>query len=141
MNHGGVPSDATVVDDLALAKEKHPSKSHLEEMLWSDPTESLGLELSLRGAGKLFGEDVTKRFLDLVGAKVLIRGHQECPEGYKIDHGGKILTLFSTNNVPYNNEKAEFLPLDLTEKVTDSHQLEKNIVILSDKLQRRVRLC
>lgn len=124
--HGGVPTHAKTLDDLAYAHEKHPRETHLEEILWSDPWEGLtGTCASPRGAGKLFGENETRRFLDMLNVKVLIRGHEPSQEGFKISHNGKILTLFSRRGPPYFNEQAAYLQLDLSYKAEDAFQLKR----------------
>lgn len=122
--HGGVPSQAKSPDDLAYAHLKHPKESHLEEILWSDPEESLkGTYPSPRGAGKLFGQDVTERFLKMMNASILIRGHEPADAGFKINHAGRILTIFSRKGEPYFNSEGAFLQLDLTERIKDAYQL------------------
>ncbi len=124
MLHGGVPAQAKSAEDLAYAQENHPAESILEEILWSDPEEDLtGTFPSPRGAGKLFGEDVTTKFMDMLNVRVLIRGHESSGEGYKINHHGKILTLFSRKGRPYHNRQAAYLQLDLARSVEDAHQL------------------
>ncbi len=124
--HGGVPSEASRLEDVACAHEKHPMESHLEEILWSDPEEGMrGTYPSPRGAGKLFGEDVTEKFLNMFGVKVLIRGHEPSGEGFKINHGGRILTLFSRRGPPYYNDHGAYLHLDLSKKIENAMQLEK----------------
>ena len=122
--HGGIPSEVTSIDDLKFAHEKHPIESHLEEILWSDPAENIkGTFPSPRGAGRFFGEDVTKRFLELLNVRMLIRGHEPAPNGYKINHGGKILTLFSRKGSPYFNSSAAYLQLDLSLRPKDANEL------------------
>jgi protein phosphatase len=124
--HGGVPSMASRLEDIAYAHEKHPTESHLEEILWSDPEEGVrGTYPSPRGAGKLFGEDVTEKFLNMLGVKVLIRGHEPSGEGFKINHGGRILTLFSRRGPPYYNDHGAYLHLDLSKPIENAMQLEK----------------
>ncbi len=124
--HGGVPSMAKSPDDVAYAQAKHPHESHLEEILWSDPEEGLkGTRPSPRGAGKLFGQDITEKFLKIVNAKVLIRGHEPADVGYKINHGGKVLTLFSRRGEPYLNSQGAFLQFSLAEKIEDAFQLKR----------------
>ncbi len=126
--HGGVPTQAKTVEDLAYAHQMHPSEPHLEEILWSDPWEGLsGTCPSPRGAGKLFGENETNRFLDLLNVKVLIRGHEPSPEGFKFNHSGKIITLFSRKGAPYSNEQGAYLQLDLGDAVEKAFQLEQFI--------------
>lgn len=126
--HGGMPSNAKSTRDLAYAHKKHPKQTHLEEMLWSDPQEALkGTQPSLRGAGNLFGSDVTKRLLKLLNVKVLIRGHEFCQEGFEINHNNKVLTLFSTHKPPYTNEHAAYLQLNLSAKIKSVQDLRKYI--------------
>lgn len=124
--HGGFPSEASSLEDLAYAHRKHPQKNHLEEMLWSDPQEGLeGTKPSPRGAGKLFGIDITQRLLKLLHVKILIRSHESCQEGFKIIHKGKILTLFSTNKPPFRNKHGAYLQLGLSKKIEDAGQLRQ----------------
>jgi protein phosphatase len=124
--HGGVPTKAKTVEDLAHAHEKHPQEPHLEEILWSDPWEGItGTYASPRGAGKLFGENETKKFLKMLSVKSLIRGHEPSREGFKFNHNGKILTLFSRKGAPYFNEKGAYLQLDLDKIVEEPFQLRE----------------
>lgn len=112
--HGGFPTTACSLDDLAFAHEKHPKETFLEEILWNDPEENMtGTCASPRGAGKLFGSDVTARFLEMYQVNVLVRGHEPSVEGFKLNHNGKVLTLFSRKGEPYYNEQAAYLRLDL----------------------------
>jgi len=126
--HGGAPSQASTIEDLAFAHKKHPYETHLEEILWSDPREGVkGTCPSPRGAGRLFGEDVTDKLLKTLNIKVLIRGHEPTGEGFKINHGGKILTLFSRKGPPYYNEFGAYLHLNLSEKIEDAKQLIQHV--------------
>jgi protein phosphatase len=131
MLHGGVPAKAKSVEDLAYAHEKHPHETHLEEILWGDPEEGItGTYPSPRGAGRLFGEDVTNIFLKMLNVDVLIRGHEPSAEGYKINHNGKVLTLFSRKGEPYYNTQAAYLQLDLNVKVENAYQLRNFLRLL-----------
>ena len=93
--HGGVPTQANNLTDLSYAHILHPKLPHLEEILWNDPMDDQGVKPSPRGAGRLFGPDKTKLFLGKIGVETLIRGHQNAPEGYKLDHG-QVFTIFSS---------------------------------------------
>jgi len=122
--HGGVPSQATKLEDLANAQEIHPKETHLEEILWSDPNDEIkGTYPSPRGAGKLFGEDITEKFLEMLNAKVLVRGHEPCEDGFKVNHHDKILTLFSRKGAPYFNSYGAYLQINLSKRVDDARQL------------------
>jgi len=106
--HGGIPIQAESLQDIVNAHELHPEKPFLEEILWNDPMNSEGIGASPRGAGHLFGPDITDEFLSRIQVKSLIRGHQRCKEGYKIDHG-KIITLFSCKIRNYRNNSGAFM--------------------------------
>jgi len=125
MLHAGVPSKARSLEDVVYAHEKHPAESHLEEILWSDPSDEItGTRPSSRGAGYLFGEDVTDAFLKMVGVRFVIRGHEPISEGYKINHAGRILTLFSRKGSPYFNRHGAYLTLDLSKAYDSAEQIE-----------------
>lgn len=120
--HGGVPSAATHLNELAQARELHPRAPHLEELLWNDPREVMrGTAPSWRGYGKYFGADVTARLLELTGTTTLIRGHEPC-EGVRVNHGGRVLTLFSCK-AAYGNSVAAYLPIDLTHEPYSGSEL------------------
>jgi len=122
--HGGVPSQAHSTEDLANAHKTHPETTHLEEILWSDPTDQIkGTYPSPRGAGKLFGKDVTEKFLKMLDAKILIRGHEPCEDGFKINHNSKVLTLFSRKGAPYYNSYGAYLQIDVSQNMENATQL------------------
>jgi diadenosine tetraphosphatase ApaH/serine/threonine PP2A family protein phosphatase len=126
--HGGAPSQATAVRDIAYAHMTHPRELHLEEILWNDPWEGIkGTIASPRGAGRLFGEDVTRRLLEMLNVKALIRGHQAFSDGYSSMHGGRVLTLFSRKGPPYNNTFGAYLHLDISQKLEKPTQLLQGI--------------
>jgi len=124
MIHGGLPAQARGLEDIANAHQIHPQKTFLEELLWSDPYEEIkGVLASPRGAGKLFGLDVTLRLLKLFKVKLLIRGHEPCMEGFKINHDGRVLTLFSRKGSPYHNVFGAYLQVQLAEEFNNVEDL------------------
>jgi hypothetical protein len=124
MIHGGLPPQAKTVEDLAYAHTAHPKQRMLEDMLWSDPNEMIDeVCASPRGAGKLFGENITDGGLKRFNVKILIRGHEPCEDGFKIDHRGKVLTLFSRKGPPYFNSCGAYLEIELSEKFESAEQL------------------
>ena len=124
MIHGGLPPEAKTLEDLAYAHIKHPKERLLEDMLWSDPTEMIkGVCESPRGAGKLFGENITNEVLRRFNVKILVRGHEPCKDGFKINHRGKILTLFSRKGPPYFNVHGAYLDVELSQKFQNAEQL------------------
>lgn len=124
MVHAGLPLQESTIEDLAFAHTTHPTKSFLEDLLWSDPDETIEVaSVSPRGAGKLFGRKITGEALKKFGVKILIRGHEPCEDGFKINHDGKILTLFSRKDAPYLNSHGAYLDVSLSEKVESAEGL------------------
>ena len=70
-------------------------KKIFEAMLWSDPRPIQGRQLSARGAGVEFGQDVTHEFLRTNHAALIIRSHECVREGFELLHSGRLITLFS----------------------------------------------
>jgi diadenosine tetraphosphatase ApaH/serine/threonine PP2A family protein phosphatase len=70
----------------------------MQDLLWSDPVDEPGLQLSDRGAGCLFGEDITDQFLKHNKLKLIVRSHECIDEGCEGTHNNKIYTLFSASN-------------------------------------------
>jgi protein phosphatase len=121
--HGGVSSEINSPQDIAKADEEN-NRALLDDLLWNDPAEGLtGVSLSPRGAGKLFGEDITEQVLGRLNVKVLIRGHEASGVGFKINHGDKVLTLFSRKGAPYYNRYGAYLQLPLSQKFENVKQL------------------
>jgi len=127
MLHGGLPVNVDSIEDIAFAHDSHPASSNFEEILWNDPVEGKGDFYSMRGAGRMFGEDVTERGLRAVGVKTLIRSHEPC-EGVEVKQGGKVLTVFSRKGSPYFNTQAAYLILDETalREAKDAEELARS---------------
>jgi diadenosine tetraphosphatase ApaH/serine/threonine PP2A family protein phosphatase len=124
MVHGGLSPNINSIQDLAHANVTHPEQAFLEDLLWSDPNDMVKEVLySPRGAGKLFGKSVTEKVLRKLGVKILIRGHEPCEEGFKLNHDNKVLTLFSRKGSPYFNAYGAYLQLPLSEKFENAQQL------------------
>lgn len=93
--HGGLPTEVSDASAISHAQEDHPQSRVMEELLWNDPRPIEGWAASGRGIGRYFGPDVTERWLSSTNAKAVVRGHEPC-SGFKLDHGGRIFTLFSS---------------------------------------------
>ncbi|CAF1466182.1 unnamed protein product, partial [Rotaria sordida] len=79
---------------------KKYSKMHLD-LLWSDPDprHHTGCRKNeYRGSGYYFGKDVTEKFLQKRRYAAIIRSHQVKEKGYELQHGGKLITIFSASN-------------------------------------------
>jgi len=124
MVHGGLPEKLRNLNEIAEADVLHLEKPFLEELLWNDPDEDItGAFPSPRGAGNVFGKSVTQEVLQRLNAKILIRGHEPAGEGFKINHDGKILTLFSRKGPPYFNMHGAYLDIPLSKKFENAHPL------------------
>jgi protein phosphatase len=127
--HGGAPNEIASLSDLSLADQLFPLTTHFEEILWNDPKEDIkGVQPSIRGLGKFFGEDVTSKVLEITKTRTLIRSHESC-DGVSVNHSGKVLTLFSRNGTPYLNDKRAYLELDLSLEPKDAFTLAKEATI------------
>jgi diadenosine tetraphosphatase ApaH/serine/threonine PP2A family protein phosphatase len=124
MVHGGLPQKLRSLQEIADADKKHHASSFLEELLWNDPDEAVSSVFpSPRGAGNLFGKEVTSEVLRRLNAKILIRGHESARDGYIISHEGRILTLFSRKGPPYYNAHGAYLQVLLAEKYESAEEL------------------
>lgn len=112
--HGGVPTcdmNLSFKELIGNAQQTYLHDTIMEEILWNDPRQGIksnqNWEYSRRGIGKHFGIAITKRWLKLSNTKVIVRGHEPC-QGFKIDHDGSVMTLFSCQE-PYPNFQAAYV--------------------------------
>lgn len=104
--HGGVFPGIT---RTSLAR---PSARELEMILWNDPYEEAdGVSDSPRGAGVRFGPAVSAGALRALGVRQIVRSHSAVPTGYRFNHGGRVLTIFSSKEV-YGLDQGAYLVLD-----------------------------
>eukprot|EP00658_Telonema_sp_P-2_P080751 TRINITY_DN8104_c0_g4_i2.p1 TRINITY_DN8104_c0_g4~~TRINITY_DN8104_c0_g4_i2.p1 ORF type:complete len:822 (-),score=201.65 TRINITY_DN8104_c0_g4_i2:107-2572(-) len=100
--HGGLPKQAQVTNTSVLrklSKVNEPIQESLfQDLLWSDPQDPEGFEMSERGAGIMWGPDITDFFLANNNFDMIIRAHQMCMDGFRMQHNGKVLTVFSAAN-------------------------------------------
>lgn len=100
--HGGLSTQeggVTLAQIDTTVRNKEPGDGGLmSDLLWSDPQPLPGRAPSKRGLGYSFGPDYTEAFLRLNDLELVIRSHEMQEEGYNIDHGGKLITLFSAPN-------------------------------------------
>eukprot|EP00759_Apiculatamorpha_spiralis_P038075 PhF_6_TR37544/c1_g1_i1/m.55608 len=69
-----------------------------QDILWSDPWDLQGIGMNERGAGVMFGKDITERFLENNHLSLIIRSHEPFLKGYEEHHDGKVVTIFSASN-------------------------------------------
>ena len=126
--HGGVPVTFDSISGIANANKTHPKVRYLEEILWNDPREIKGSEPSDRGYGKHFGKDITEKALKVTNTKALIRAHEPC-NGFRVNHDGLVLTLFSCK-APYGNANASYLSVNPKNCNLDAEGLAKIVELI-----------
>lgn len=119
--HGGLPTAtfqrAHELREYLLGSSQRTVWDVVVEVLWNDPIESNDeAQESPRGAGKLFGRPVTEWVTKTFDARFVIRGHEPCARGYKFNHGGRVVTLFSRIGPPYYNTVGAFLEVDTSSR-------------------------
>ena len=135
--HGGLPTRAIdFVPDfrksISTAQDTSIRNSIMEEILWNDPwSDPSGKEdwiYSTRGYGRLFGPKISEKWLKISETKVVVRGHEPC-QGFKIDHDGMVMTLFSCNE-PYPNFSAGHVLISNNQllSIRNGLQLSKHVL-------------
>lgn len=71
------------------------------DLLWSDPDDRAGWNVSPRGAGYNFGEDISIKFNHRNGLTLIARAHQLVMDGYNWSHDRNVVTIFSAPNYCY----------------------------------------
>jgi len=81
--HGGLSPQIESLDVIKGLDRKVeiPHDGAICDMLWSDPDSKAGWTLSPRGAGYIFGPDVTKDFIKKNNLTFIARAHQLVMEG------------------------------------------------------------
>jgi serine/threonine-protein phosphatase 4 catalytic subunit len=104
--HGGLSPTISTLDQIRQIdrKQEVPHDGAMCDLLWSDPEElepGTGWGLSPRGAGYLFGGDVTAAFNHANGLDSIARAHQLVMEGYKWMFNRALVTVWSAPNYCY----------------------------------------
>ena len=88
--HAGIASKIKTPDDLMKPANE-------QDLLWSDPSYLTGEALNQRGAGVLFGKDISGNVLSSLGLKMIVRSHEpeKAENGPYAEHDGKVLTINS----------------------------------------------
>ena len=102
--HGGLSPAIRRLDQIRLIRRKRevPVDGPYCDLLWSDPDAASGFVVSPRGAGYLYGGDVTREFMHLNKLSLIARAHQLTYTGYKyhFDEQG-LVTMWSAPNYCY----------------------------------------
>lgn len=99
--HGGLCTEPNMnIEELQqINRIQQPTEDDpLNSILWGDPVNDSGANDVEREGQLLFGPDHTESFLKENNLELMIRSHQLVNEGYKIQHNGKCITVFSAPN-------------------------------------------
>lgn len=101
--HGGLSPSVDYLDQIRAIdrKQEVPHEGAMCDLLWSDPDDRLGFNVSPRGAGFTFGQDMSEKFNRNNDLNGIIRAHQLIMEGYNETHEGNVITVFSAPNYCY----------------------------------------
>ena len=102
--HGGLSPDLKTIDEireLERKKDDVPSSGPMCDLLWSDPEERTGWGVSPRGAGYIFGGDISQKFINTNNLLQINRAHQLVMKGFSWSHENLVCTLFSAPNYCY----------------------------------------
>ncbi|KAJ6629494.1 Metallo-dependent phosphatase-like protein [Mycena sp. CBHHK59/15] len=101
--HGGLSPDIRTLDQIRVLSraQEIPHEGAFCDLMWSDPDDVPAWAVSPRGAGWLFGADVTREFAAVNGLRRVARAHQLVNEGYKHMFDGALVTVWSAPNYCY----------------------------------------
>ncbi|EGR33330.1 ser thr protein phosphatase family protein, putative [Ichthyophthirius multifiliis] len=94
--HGGLSPDIRTIDQIRTINRciEIPHEGPFCDLMWSDPDELEGWQISPRGAGWIFGNKPTDEFNFLNDLELICRAHQLAQDGYKYWFDKKIQSLF-----------------------------------------------
>ena len=101
--HGGLSPDVATLDEIRQLNRKQeiPHSGAICDLLWSDPEEKDGWGPSPRGAGFIFGRDISSKFIYVNNLQMICRAHQLVMNGFNWSHEKNVCTLFSAPNYCY----------------------------------------
>lgn len=113
--HGGLSPSIDTLDVIRTIDRKIevPHDGPMCDLLWSDPENKMGWGISPRGAGYIFGQDISKEFNKKNGLNFIARAHQLVMDGYFWVHDKQVVTIFSAPNYCYRvGNQASIMEID-----------------------------
>ncbi|KAK8792906.1 hypothetical protein WA158_005070 [Blastocystis sp. Blastoise] len=115
--HGGLAPDIKYVDKIETIDrfKEVPTEGMYANLLWADPEEDIhDFKRNPRGAGWIFGDEVTDEFNQVNGFNLVCRAHQVAMEGFQFffEHRN-VCTVWSCPNYCYRSgNKASILKIE-----------------------------
>mmetsp|Transcript_24567 Transcript_24567/g.28625 ORF Transcript_24567/g.28625 Transcript_24567/m.28625 type:complete len:310 (-) Transcript_24567:55-984(-) len=114
--HGGLSPSIESLDAVRNLNRYQdvPHEGPMCDLLWSDPEDTKsGWSISPRGAGYLYGPDISQGFNHKNKIKMIARAHQLVMDGFQKTHEGRVVTIFSAPNYCYRcGNQAAMLEID-----------------------------
>jgi len=113
--HGGLSPAVESLDQIRAMDrmQEVPHEGPMCDLLWSDPDDRMGWNVSPRGAGYNFGQDISEAYNHANGLTLIARAHQLVMEGYNWSHERNVVTVFSAPNYCYRcGNQAAVMELD-----------------------------
>ncbi len=88
-------------DRIESIRKRDRELRPINSALWNDPMQLDGVSFNKeRGTGFLYGADVVRRFLESSGLELIIRSHEQVPNGWQwpFSDGELLATVFSASN-------------------------------------------
>lgn len=104
--HGGLSPSLDTLDQIRILDrfQELPHEGAMCDLLWSDPDDSgwrAGWGMNARGAGYMWGADISHDFTHNNGLECVTRAHQVMDGGFQWCHDEKVVTVFSAPNYCY----------------------------------------
>lgn len=101
--HGGLSPDIRTLDQIRTINRNQeiPHEGEFCDLMWSDPEDIDTWQVSPRGAGWLFGKQVTNEFININNLNLIARSHQLVHDGYKFMFDKQLVTVWSAPNYCY----------------------------------------
>jgi len=119
--HGGLSPNMESIDGIKNLNRYQdvPHEGPMCDLLWSDPEDNKsGWSPSPRGAGYLYGPDISQGFLHKNKIKLVARAHQLVMDGFQKAHDGRVVTIFSAPNYCYRcGNQAAMMEVDESMKM------------------------
>jgi hypothetical protein len=126
--HGGIPENVSTLEQVA-----DMDGNRLEQLLWNDPRPEIdGFEQNYERdpmgitSIKCFGDNVTKKFLKSIGAKILVRGHEYFGGSGYMAVSRRVLSIFSAKYGRPDWRRA-YIDTDLSKEIEDVDSLIPDI--------------